>query len=71
MDFPETSTDNSKILGKHIHEASIDGAPPSDDTIAGDDLLFQPETVAPMDNKRICFMEGSLVQEQIETLPGG
>jgi hypothetical protein len=63
------SADDGKILAEHENFAAVDGAVAGDHTVAGITALTS-QGAAPARLEYIELLEGSLVQKQIDPLPG-
>jgi hypothetical protein len=71
MGFRQRAAEHGEILGEHVGDAAVDGAPAGDHAVAGDLAPLHAEIDAAMLDIHVELLEGALVEQQLEPLPRG
>ena len=71
MGLGKRSAEDGEVLGEDVHQATADSAVAGHDAITREDLLLHPEVVGAVGNEGSDLLEGSGVQEEVDTLPRG
>ena len=71
MRFGQRAAEHGEVLGEHIGDAAVDGAPAGDHAVAGDLGLLHAEIDAAVLDIHVELLEGALVEQELEPLPRG
>ena len=67
----QRAAEHGEVLGEHVDDAAVDGAPAGDDAVAGDLGLLHAEVGAAVLDVHVELLEGALVHQQLDALARG
>ena len=67
----QRAAEHREVLGEHVDDAAVDGAPARDHAVAGDLGLLHAEVVAAVLHVHVELLEGVLVHQEIDALARG
>ena len=67
----QRAAEHREVLGEHVDDAAVDGAPAGDHAVAGDLGLLHAEVVAAVLDVHVELLEGVLVHQQLDALARG
>ena len=71
MRFGQRAAEHGEVLGEHVGDAAVDGAPAGDHAVAGDLGLLHAEIDAAVLDKHVELLERALVEKQLDPLARG
>ena len=71
MRFRQRAAEHGEILGEHVGDAAVDGAPAGDHAIAGHLALLHAEIDAAVLDIHVELLEGAFVEQELEPLSRG
>ena len=71
MRFRQRAAEHGEVLGEHVGDAAVDGAPAGDHAVAGDLAPLHAELDAAVLDIHVELLEGALVEQELEPLPRG
>ena len=69
--LPEGPPEHREVLAEDADPAAVDGAEPGDHPVGIGPVLVQPHAVRPVPGQHVQLLEGTVVEEVLDPLPGG
>ena len=68
---PERAAEDGEVLAEDAHPPAVDGAEAGDHAVGVGPVVLEPHAVGPVAGQHVELLEGPLVEQVLDALPGG
>src|SRR3984957_6525549 len=70
-DLAQGAAEDGEVLAEDAHPPAVDGAEARDDPVGVGAVVLEPHAVGPVPGQHVELLEGPLVEQVLDALPGG